>query len=119
MTKIFTNLCRISESLSDHTFVIHIQTWIRCIGQRSTAAIDSHTDTTDQVAHADRDARPKQRVASVVIASRVYVVRWYGVQLRGEDNGHDNAIDGNDFAEDDRDEVLGSYPWGFDTATDD
>jgi hypothetical protein len=41
------------------------------------------------------------------------------VQLRGEDDGHNDAVDGNDFAEDDGDQVLRSYPWRLDTSADD
>lgn len=36
-----------------------------------------------------------------------------------EDDGHDDTVDGNDFAEDDGDEILGSDAWGFHTAAED
>lgn len=41
------------------------------------------------------------------------------VEFRREDDGHDNTVDGYDFAEDNGDQVLGSYPGGFDTSTND
>jgi hypothetical protein len=40
-------------------------------------------------------------------------------QLRGEDNGHDDAVDGDDLAEDDGDQVLRSNPGRLDTSTED
>ena len=36
----------------------------------------------------------------------------------GEDDGHDDAVDGDDFAEDDGDQVLRSYPGCLDASTD-
>jgi hypothetical protein len=41
------------------------------------------------------------------------------LQLRREDNGHDDTVDGDDFAENDGDEVLGSDTRGFDAASED
>ena len=48
----------------------------------------------------------------------MYVVGGHGVEFRGEDDGHDDAVDGDDFAKDDGDEVFGSYSGGFDAAAD-
>ena len=39
------------------------------------------------------------------------------VEFGGEDDGHDDAVDGDDFAEDDGDEVLGADAGRFDAAT--
>lgn len=36
-----------------------------------------------------------------------------------EDDGHDDTVDGDDFAEDDGDQVLGSDSRRFDTGTED
>ena len=41
------------------------------------------------------------------------------LKFSGEDDGHDDAVDGHDFAEDDRDQVLRSYPRGLDAAAED
>jgi hypothetical protein len=49
----------------------------------------------------------------------MYVICRYGVKLRGEDDGHDYAVDGDDFAEDDGNEVLSSNSRCLDTTTDD
>ena len=44
------------------------QTWIRSIRQRSTTPHNAYTDTTCQITQSNRQSRPKQRVASEVIA---------------------------------------------------
>lgn len=41
------------------------------------------------------------------------------VEFSGEDDGHDDAVDGDDLAEDDGDEVLGADARCFDTAAED
>jgi hypothetical protein len=40
----------------------------------------------------------------------------YAFKLRREDDGHDNAIDGYNFAEYYGDKILGAYSRGFDAA---
>lgn len=39
--------------------------------------------------------------------------------LGGEDDGHNDTVDSDDFAEDDGDKVLCSDSWGFDTSAED
>ena len=99
---------------------MELQVGIRSVGQGCTATVDAYTNTADQVAHADSDPSPEQRVTGEVVVSRV---EQFGISnlihLRGEDDGHDNAVDGDDFAEDDRDQVLGSYPWCLNTSAED
>lgn len=114
MTRILTNLPQVSTPLCFQHIKHNVQAGISSIRQCRTAAIDAHTDTANQIAHPHRDARPEQRVAGIVVAGRVYVVRGDGFELRGEDDGHDDAVDGDNLAEDDRDKVLGSYSGGFD-----
>lgn len=41
------------------------------------------------------------------------------VYIRGEDDGHDDAVDCYDFAEDDGDEVLCAYSRGADATAED
>lgn len=40
------------------------------------------------------------------------------VDVRGEDNSHDDAVDSHDLAEDDRDQILRSYSRRLDPTTD-
>jgi hypothetical protein len=49
----------------------------------------------------------------------VQVVGRHALELGGEYDGHDDAVDGHHLTEDDGDEVLGRYPRRFDTAPDD
>ena len=98
---------------------LHSQARIRSIRQRSTTPIDPHANPTDQITHPDRDARPEECVASILIRARQHGRFIHGFQLGGEDDGHDDAVDGDDFAEDDGDKVLGSDPRRFDSAAQD
>ena len=41
------------------------------------------------------------------------------LQFGAEDDAHDDAVDGDDFAEDDGDEVFGADAGGFDAAAQD
>jgi hypothetical protein len=90
----------------------HIQSGISSIGQRSAASVDADSHTTDQVAHADSDTGPEERVTRVVAVGGICGLTLERVDLGGEDDGHDDAVDGDDFAEDDGDEVLGANPRG-------
>jgi hypothetical protein len=49
----------------------------------------------------------------------VYSVSRNDSEFRAEYDGHDYAIDGNNFAKDDGDQILGSDSRGFDTTTED
>lgn len=42
-----------------------------------------------------------------------------GLDFGGEDNGHDDAVDGDDLAEDDGDQVLGSDSRSLDAGAED
>ena len=120
ITRIFTNLCLISTIL--HCPFIarrNIQAWISSIGQGGTAPIDTHTDTTDQIAHADQHAGPEQGISSVVVAATIQRIATDWREFGGEDDGHDDAVDGDDFAEDDGDEVFGADSRCFDAAAED
>lgn len=96
-----------------------LQSRVRSISQGRTATIDAYRDTANQVAHAHGNARPEQRIASIVVARGKQVLGvGDGIELRGEDDSHDDAIDGDDFAEDNGDQILGSYPGRLDAAAD-
>lgn len=99
--------------------LIHSQAWISSISQSSAATVDSNRDTTDHVARSDQQSRPEQRVSSVVVGARVHGIPFHQRHLRTKNNGHNDAVDGDDLAEDDGNEVLGSYPWRLDTTADD
>lgn len=112
MTRILTNLC--VASVSSGKLVVHrhgrldVQRGISRIGQGGTTAVDANGDTADQVAHADGDAGPEQGEASEVRRIGVGTGALERADLGGEDNGHDDTVDGDDLAEDDGDEVLGT-----------
>ncbi len=97
----------------------NIQGGIGSIRQRGAAPVDADGDAAHQVAHADCDARPEEGKARVVAVGRVGGLALDGVQLAREDDGHDDAVDGDDLAEDDGDEVLGADARGADTAAKD
>jgi hypothetical protein len=86
---------------------------IRGIGQRSSATIDAHGNATDEVAHADCQARPEQRKARIVGVGRVQGLALDEVDLGGKDDGHDDAVNGHHFAENDGYEILILDPWCF------
>jgi len=96
-----------------------VQRGIGSIGKRSTTTIDANGDTTDEIAHADGQAGPEQGIASVVAVTRVRSLSLQGVQLGREYDGHDDAVNGHDLTEDDRDKVLGTDTWGLDAAAQD
>jgi hypothetical protein len=99
---------------------LHKQRRVCRIRQRRTTSVDAHTDTADQITHPDRDACPEQRIAREHVRRSVEpVFRHERANLSGEDDRHDDTVDGDDFAEDDGDEVLGSYPWGAHAAAED
>lgn len=92
---------------------------VRSVSQSSTAAVNAHRNTTDQVADTHSQARPEQSEAGVICLGVVQLLALDAIQLGGEDDGHDDAVDGDDLAEDDGDEVLGSDTGGANTAADD
>lgn len=98
----------------------NLQSRVGSVSQSSATSVDAYADTANEVAHANGDSSPEQGVSSEVVGARV---KQLGVgelvHLGGEDDGHDDAVDGDDFAEDDGDQVLGSYPRCLDTSTDD
>jgi hypothetical protein len=97
----------------------NLQRRVRSIGQRSARAVDTNTDTANQVAHADESAAPEKGVSSVVVASRVCSVAANLSQFGREHDAHDDAVDGDDLAENNRDQVLGADSWRLDTTTED
>jgi hypothetical protein len=103
-------------SCKDHE---NVQRRIGSISQGGAAPVDADGDTAYQVAHADGDAGPEERVARVVGVSRVRGLALERVQLGGEDDGHDDAVDRDDLAEDDGDQVLGADARGLDAAAED
>ena len=81
------------QHLDEHTRVSSI-----C--QSSTAPVDSNADTTDEVAHSDRQSRPEQCIPRVVIRASVQLLFRDKLNLRGENDRHDDSVDSDDFAED-------------------
>jgi hypothetical protein len=97
---------------------MHLQGRIRSICEGCTTSVDTHADTANQVAHAHGEPSPEQRIAGEDVGGRVDLLDVVDlVELRGKDDGHDDAVNGDDFAEDDGDQVLCSDPGCFDTST--
>jgi len=97
----------------------NLQRRVRRVGQGSAGTVDTNTDTANQIAHADESAAPEKGVSSVVVASRVCSVAANLSQLGREHDAHDDAVDGNHLAENNRDQVLGADSWRLDTTTED
>jgi hypothetical protein len=122
MTRILTNLYL---GINTHVYQqyqqgeVCSQRWVGGIGKGSATAVDTDSNTADQVAQADRQASPEQRKASVIGIGRVQLSADDVADLGGEDDGHDDAVDGDDFAEDDGDEVLRSDARRLDTSAED
>jgi len=95
------------------------QARISSVSKRSTATVDTNRNTADQVASADQKTRPEQGETSVVVAARSCSIRTDRGHLCRKDNGHDDTVDGDDFAEDNRDQVLCSDSGSLDTTTED
>jgi hypothetical protein len=106
-----------AENLNDKN--LDEKSSVGSISQSRAAAIDANADTADEVAHANGDAGPEKREAGVVGVGRVSVGPGDGVHLGGEDDGHDDAVDGDDLAENDGEQVLGSNSRGPDAGTQD
>ena len=97
----------------------HLQARIGSIRQGSAASVDTDRDTANQIAHPHSQPAPKQGESGVKVGSRVQVLRRDGQELRGEYNGDDDAVDCDDLAKDDGDEVFGADSRGLYTAADD
>lgn len=96
-----------------------LQCRISGIGQSSSTAVDTNSNTADQIATSNSDTCPEQRKTGVVSLSVVDNSFVNIANLRGENDGHDDTVDGNDFAEDDRNQVLGSDSRSLDSGTED
>lgn len=98
---------------------MYSQTWISRVRQGSTRPVDADRDTTDQIARADQESGPEECITGEIVSRRVYPRARYILHLGGEDNAHDDAVDGHDFTEDDGDQVLGPDSWCLDTSSED
>jgi len=94
----------------------HLQSGVSSIRKGGTASVDTDGDTADEVAHADRDTRPEEGESGVVAVGRVRVRAFDWVQLGGEHDGHDDAVDGDDLAENDGDKILSADARRLDAA---
>jgi hypothetical protein len=117
ITRILTNLETQLAMEFDQNITYNVQTWIRSIRQSSTASINAHRYATHQIAHSHCQASPEQRIPSIVIASRVECISFHYTKFGREYNGHDDAVDGYNFAENDGDQVLRANAGSFDTST--
>ena len=122
MTRILTNLYRkvsIHEMDGCEGRVSNVQAGVSSVSKRSTTAVDANRDTADKVASADQQTRPEQGETSVVIAARFCGVRADRGHLCRKDDGHNDTVDGDDFAENDGDQVLCSDSGSLDTTSED
>lgn len=98
---------------------MHSQTWISRVRQGSTGPVDADRDATDQIARADQESGPEESITGEIVSRRVYPRPRYILHFGGEDNAHDDAVDGHDFTENDGDQVLGPDSWCLDTSSED
>jgi hypothetical protein len=98
---------------------LHSQARVRCISQRCTGSVYTDTDTADEVAHPDKQPGPEECKPSEVVSSSVNFLSRNSSQLRGEDNAHNDSVDGDDLAEDNGDQILRPDPWCLDTSSED
>lgn len=99
---------------------IYLQRWVRSVSKSCTTSVDAYADTADQVAHSDGQSGPEQCVSGEDVGCGEDLLNVVNlVELRGEDDGHDDAVNGDDLTENDGNQVLRSYPWCLDAATDD
>jgi len=97
----------------------NLQRRVCSVGQRSTGAVDTNTDAANQVAHAHKRAAPEQGISGIVVASRPRSITANLSQFGREDDAHDDTVDGDNLAENNRDQVLGADSWRLDTTTED
>lgn len=94
------------------------------IGQGRTGTDNTDGDTAKQVDQTDGQASAEHYITGEpVVVPDVLVSNDRGpgevLQHAGQDDGRDETVDGDGFAEDDRDQVLGFDARGLDTSTDD
>lgn len=88
---------------------INPQARIGGISQRCTAAIDSNRNTAYEVTHPHRQPRPEERIARIEISARVYILAVDRSKFCRKDNSHNHPVDSDNFAKNDRDQILRSY----------
>jgi hypothetical protein len=97
----------------------YAQRGVGSIGKGGAATVDTNRYTANEVAHADGQTCPEESKSGEVVGASVQSLGVGDVcHLGGEDDGHDDAVDGDDLAEDDGDEVLGADARRLDTSTD-
>lgn len=94
------------------------QAWVSSISKSCTATVDTNGDTANQVAGTDSDSSPKQRIAGIVALAGIDFIAGREVEFRRKDNGHDDTVDSDDFAENNGDQVLRSDSRSLDTSAD-
>lgn len=98
---------------------MYSQTWICRVRQGSTRPVDTDRDAADQIARADQESGPEESITGEIVSRRVNPRPRYILHLGGEDNAHDDAVDGHDFTEDDGDQVLSPNSRCLDTSSED
>ena len=94
----------------------YVQRTISGVSQSSTTTVDADCQTTDKIAESNSDSSPEESETSIVCIGRVGISRRGGsFDLGGENNGHDDSVNGDNFAENNGDQVFGSDTRRFDT----
>lgn len=78
------------------------------ISQCSARAVDAHGHAADEIASTNGEASPEEGEAGVVRVGVGQDVIADVADFGREDDGHDDAVDGDDLAEDNADQVLGA-----------
>lgn len=92
---------------------------VSSIGDCCGSTSDTNSNSTDHVTEANGQASPEQGVARVQVGRGIQRVSGCGCEFGGEHDGGDQSVDGDNFTEDDADQVLGGDTWGTDTSADD
>mmetsp|Transcript_116888 Transcript_116888/g.203416 ORF Transcript_116888/g.203416 Transcript_116888/m.203416 type:complete len:230 (+) Transcript_116888:258-947(+) len=91
---------------------------ILSISQSTAAANDTHRHTTSHVAHANSNSSSQHSVACRLQLGNLHGSKAIGVlELRIQDDGDDDTVDGHSLAKDDADQVLASDLRGTDGST--
>ena len=102
-----------------HSISENLQRRVCSIGQRSAGAVDANTDAANHVAHSHEQAAPEEGISGVVVASRPCSIATNLSKFGRKDDAHDDTVDGDNLAENDRDQVLGADSWRLNTTTED
>ncbi len=96
-----------------------LQAGVSGICKSGTTAVDADRDTADQITESNGDTSPKQSIAGIVVVLGVELAFGNRGELRREDDCDDHAVNGDDLAENNGNQVLGADSGCSHTTADD